>query len=80
MSESTSTTKSVNLNDLAADELPDKRLAQCVIDVLPDGQVRLSSTCLGRFDSSYAPFNDQRAPQEVERLLGELRDRLAQLG
>lgn len=69
--------ESVKASDLAAQELPDGSLAQCVIDVLPDGRVRIRSTCMGRFDSSYAPLDDQRAPQEVQRLLGELRERLS---
>lgn len=64
--------------DLKAQELPDRPLSQIVINVLPNGRVCLSSTCQGRFDSSYAPFHDQRAPQEVQRLLGELRERLKQ--
>ena len=47
------------------------------IDLLPDGQVRIGSVCCGRFDSSYAPMPEQRAPAEVHKLLGELRQRLA---
>ena len=70
-------TASATAHDLVAQELSDEPLAQCVIDVLPDGKVRIRSTCMGRFDSSYAPLDDQRAPQEVQRLLGELRERLS---
>lgn len=70
-------TSSSKASDLVAQELSDEPLAQCVIDVLPDGKVRIRSTCMGRFDSSYAPLDDHRAPQEVQRLLGELRERLS---
>lgn len=69
--------ESVKAPNWVAQELLDGPLAQCVIDVLPDGKVRIRSTCMGRFDSSYAPLDDQRAPQEVQRLLGELRERLS---
>lgn len=52
-------------------------VARIAIDLLPDGRARLSSTCAGRFDSLYAPLPDQRVPSEVQKLLGELRERLA---
>lgn len=51
--------------------------ASIAIEVLPGGCVRMESTCGGRPDSRYAPLDDQRAPQEVQRLLGELRERLS---
>lgn len=51
-------------------------LASITLEVLPEGNVRLSSTCLGRFDSSYAPMPDLRAATEVLKLLWELRGRL----
>lgn len=51
-------------------------LATIKIDLLPDGRVRISSACLDRPDSSYAPLAEERAPAEVEKLLGELRRRL----
>lgn len=47
------------------------------IDVLPDGCVRMSATCQGRFDSLYAPLADGVVPREVEKLLAELRQTLA---
>lgn len=58
-----------------ADDLP--ATASIAIKVLADGRVRMSSTCGGRPDSLYAPLDDQRAPQEVRRLLGELRERVS---
>ena len=51
-------------------------LATIKIDLLPDGRVRISSVCMDRPDSSYAPLAEERAPAEVEKLLGELRQRL----
>ena len=51
-------------------------LATIKIDLLPDGRVRISSVCMDRPDSSYAPLAEERAPAEVEKLLGELRVRL----
>lgn len=56
--------------------MPEKALAVIAIDVLPSGRIRLSSTCMGRPDSSYSPLPDMRGPVEVARLLAELRQRL----
>lgn len=53
-----------------------RELAIIKIDLLPDGRVRISSVCMEKPDSSYAPLPDKRAPAEVEKLLGELRRRL----
>lgn len=55
--------------------MPSSRLpvAQLVIDVLPDGRVRMQSTRLGRPDASYAPFSDEKLGPEVAKLLVELR-------
>ena len=55
-------------------------LATIKIDLLPDGRVRISSVCMDRPDSSYAPLAEERAPAEVEKLLGELRSQLPSLG
>ena len=55
-----------------------RSLAEIRIALLPDGRVRVSSTCLGRPDSSYAPQPQDRAPAEVSKLLAELRERLVQ--
>lgn len=55
----------------------DKSLAHISVDLLPDGRVRILSTCMGRPDASYAPLPDGRLPHEMERLLAELRGRLA---
>lgn len=52
-------------------------LAEISIALQSDGRVRITSTCWGRFDSSYVPLPDERCPEEVEKLLGELRRRLA---
>lgn len=51
-------------------------LAEIRVALLPDGRVRVSSTCLGRPDSSYAPQPQECAPAEVQKLLIELRQRL----
>lgn len=51
--------------------------AAIAIEVLPNGRVRMDSTCCGRPDSRYAPLADAMVPQEVEKLLVELRERLS---
>lgn len=51
-------------------------LATITIDLLADGQVRISSTCASLPDSSYAPLPDERGPVEVLVLMGEMRQRL----
>ncbi|WP_312593956.1 hypothetical protein [Comamonas terrigena] len=51
--------------------------ASITIEVLPDGRVRMESTCGGRPDSRYAPLADAVVPREVEKLLVELRERLS---
>lgn len=51
--------------------------ARIVIDMLPDGRCRLSSTCWGQHDSSYSPFHDEKAYAEVPVLMAEIRRRLA---
>lgn len=51
--------------------------ARITVELLPDGQVHIASTCMGRFDSSYAALPDARAAGEVARLVDELRERLA---
>lgn len=63
--------------ELKAQMLQRPASASIAIDVLPDGRVLISSTCQGRPDSRYAPLDDQQAPQELQRLLGELREQLA---
>lgn len=52
-------------------------LACIKLHLLPDGRVKLSSTCGGKFDSQYLAMPDARAPAQVLVLLGELRERLA---
>ncbi len=57
---------------------PTRPAVACItLELLPEGKVRIASTCFGRFDSSYAPMPDQRVASEVQKLLGELRERLA---
>ena len=55
----------------------ESKSTRILIDLLVGGCVRISSVCLGRNDSVYAPLPDERAPAEIEKLLGELRQRLA---
>lgn len=55
-------------------------LAEICVVLLPDGQIRIGSTCAGAPDSSYAPLADERASGEVGRLIGELRARLSEGG
>lgn len=57
----------------------DKSLAHISVDLLPDGRVRIFSTCMGRPDASYAPLADARLAHEVGRLLAELRARLSEV-
>ena len=52
-------------------------LAQVVLDLQPGGLVRITSTCMGTPDASYAPMQDLRVAAEVETLVSELRDRLS---
>lgn len=52
------------------------KLTRITIDLLPDGHVRIMSVCLGRRDAVYSPVPDARAPQEVQKLLAELRQQL----
>lgn len=47
--------------------------SEITITLLPHGMVRLHSTLLGRFDSSYAPLKQESLPLELARLLAELR-------
>ena len=47
------------------------------LDVLPEGMVRITSTCMGRPDASYPPMTDGGIALEVQKLLDELRHRLA---
>lgn len=47
--------------------------AQVVIDLLPDGRVRMTGTRLGQFNAAYAPFPDEKLGQEVVKLVAELR-------
>ena len=51
-------------------------VASIVIDLLPDGCVRISSLCGERPDSRYVPLGDDRVSGEVQKLLTELRERL----
>ncbi|BDR09633.1 hypothetical protein CTR2_R29710 [Comamonas thiooxydans] len=52
-------------------------IAQVALDLLPGGLVRITSTCKGAPDASYAPMQDLRVAAEVEKLVNELRDRLS---
>lgn len=52
------------------------KLTRVTLDLLPDGRVRIMSVCLGQRDAVYAPVPDARAPQEVQKLLAELRQQL----
>lgn len=47
--------------------------SEITITLLPNDMVRLRSTLLGRFDSSYAPLTQERLAVELTRLLSELR-------
>lgn len=51
--------------------------SEITVTVLPGGMVRLRSTCLGSFDSSYAAFKDERLMSEIPQLLAEIREREA---
>lgn len=55
---------------------PDEPLAHIAVDLLPDGRVRITSTCMGKPDASYAPLADARLGSEVQALVAELRERL----
>lgn len=55
----------------------DLPIAQVALDLLPGGLVRITSTCMGARDASYAPMQDLRVAAEVEKLVNELRDRLS---
>lgn len=55
-------------------------VASIKLDLLANGRVVISSTFAGRFDSTYIPVADARAPAEVAKLLVELREKQAQLG
>lgn len=52
------------------------KLTRITIDLFPDGHVRIMSVCLGQRDAMYSPVPDARAPQEVQKLLAELRQQL----
>lgn len=52
-------------------------IAQVALDLLPGGLVRITSTCMGERDASYAAMQDLRVAGEVEKLVNELRDRLS---
>lgn len=56
---------------------PKKALAFISITLLEGGVVCVRSTCADRFDSSYAPFADAKVGVEVQKLVAELRERLA---
>lgn len=59
--------------------MPDDKHGRIVIEVLPGGQVRLSSTIQGRPDSAYAAMAQERLATEVPRLLAELRGRAGEV-
>ncbi len=48
-------------------------VAQVVMDLLPDGHVRMTGTRLGQFNAAYTPFPDEKLGQEVVKLVAELR-------
>lgn len=54
-----------------------RAIASVLIDLLPDGRARISSTCGGKPDASYVPMADARVGKEVDGLLAELRERLS---
>ena len=51
--------------------------SQIIVDLLPGGLCRIRATCMDRPDASYAPLSDARLAPEVQKLLGELRERMA---
>lgn len=53
-------------------------VASIRLDLLANGRVVISSTFAGRFDSAYMPRADARVPDEVEKLIAELRQQWAQ--
>lgn len=59
--------------------MPSDEHGRIVIEVLPGGRVRLSSTIRGRPDSAYAPMAQERLAVEVPRLLAELRGRAREI-
>ncbi|MNV66288.1 hypothetical protein D3C71_1590340 [compost metagenome] len=50
--------------------------AQVVLDLLPDGRVRMKATCSGQPDARYAAMAAERVPVEVAWLLSELGERV----
>ena len=56
---------------------PKKALAHISITLLEGGVMFVRSTCADRFDSAYAPFSDAKVGVEVQKLVAELRERLA---
>ncbi len=54
-------------------------LGSISIDLLPGGQVLLSSSFMGRQDSLYAPMAQERLPEELSKLLTELRQQATEV-